>query len=224
MGYAEGESNPYAQPNAYGATPVQPNPYSNNLNSAYGATEKPIDINLSKEPTKADRGHHHDQHYEAEINLESYEERPDRCGALGDCLGWNSPESAFEANRNQLIRRVMTIVFLQLVVVAGECAFFYGVSSVRAFIQDAWWMLLIAIVFEFVTLFILFCVRKKTPLNLIVLFFFTISTGYMIASVIAFYNVGTIIEAAVICMVLVGTLMIYTLVNRTSVKWLGVCM
>merc|ERR1711879_571572 len=39
--------------------------------------------------------------------------------------------------------------------------------------------------------------------------------------VIVFYDVNTIIEATVICMVLVGTLMIYTLVSRTEVKWLG---
>lgn len=228
MGYADSE--PTQQP-AYNPPPTTSNPY---MAPAY-AQPPPTDINLSKSPDGArdsytpndslllsddSRGHHH-HHHSAEIYIDEGEHG--KCGALGDCLGWNKPQSAIDANRNTLIRRVMIIVFVQLIIVAGECGLFYGVHSLRDFIQDAWWMLIIAIVLEFVFLFILFCVRKKTPINLIVLFFFTVATGYMIASVVAFYEIGTVIEAAVICMLLVGTLMIYTMVNRTSIRWIGVC-
>jgi len=183
-------------------------------------------INLSKEPLLDEgysKGLLHNSN-ETEIHLGYEVMDNDRCGALGDCLGCNKPLSHEDVRRNTLIRRVMVIVFLQLVVVAGECSMLYGISSARIWIADPdnWWMLLIAIVLEFATLFLLFAVRKKFPLNIIALFLFTIATGYMVGSVIVWYDISTLIEAAIICMVLVGTLMLYTLITRTEVKWLGV--
>ena len=48
--------------------------------------------------------------------------------------------------------------------------------------------------------------------------------GFLAGVVVISYDVFTVVEAAVICLVLVGALMIYTLVTRTQVRWLGICM
>merc|ERR1712173_154627 len=48
-----------------------------------------------------------------------------------------------------------------------------------------------------------------------------LSTGFLVGTVVITYNVATVVEAAIICFVLAAFLMIYTLVTRTKVNWLG---
>ena len=108
-----------------------------------------------------------------------------KCGALGDCLGWNNPHNHEAVKRNQLIRRVMLIVFAQLLCVSIMSSIVLFVPPIRDFVAENnttgswffWVAFITAIIFEFGSLIALFVVRKKFPLNMIVLFVFTISTG-----------------------------------------------
>jgi hypothetical protein len=100
-----------------------------------------------------------------------------KCGALGDCLGWNQPINHEHVKKNQLIRRVMLIVTAQLILVSVLCAMFIFIDPITEFVQDEYWMIWVAVLIEFISLFVLFCVRKKFPANFIVLLIFTLATG-----------------------------------------------
>jgi len=144
-----------------------------------------------------------------------------KCGALGDCLGWNQPINHEHVKKNQLIRRVMLIVTAQLILVSGLCALFMFIDPITEFVQNEYWMIWVAILLEFVSLFVLFCVRKKFPANFIVLLVFTLATGYMVASVVTYYAIYTVVEAGVITITIFIVLVVYTLVSRTDFRWIG---
>merc|ERR1712137_26974 len=151
----------------------------------------------------------------------SYSSR--RCGALGDCLGYNSPESYEDARRNTLIRRVMLVLFFQVLLVSIQCGVMLAFrDEMYDFFNEYWWTIIIIACVEIFTLLVLFCVRRIRFLNLIILVLFSLSTGFLAGVVVISYDVFTVVEAAVICLVLVGALMIYTLVTRTQVRWLGI--
>jgi FtsH-binding integral membrane protein len=197
-------------------------------------------INLSKEetrilaaPSKADAEILVDEHL--------YDVGPARCGALGDCLGWNQPQNIETVRQNSLIRRVMLVVFFQLLIVTIQCGVMLVFQEeLQPYVEKYWWVIIIVIVVEFISLFVLFCVRKKRFINLTVLVIFTLtsgtftvpvpvgiiswSLGFTVSTVVILYDVATVVEAAGICLFLVGFLMIYTLVTRTEVKWLSVGM
>merc|ERR1712137_670187 len=101
----------------------------------------------SSSPSGTDQHSHHYHDGDSGDPIGVVEIPEPKCGALGNCLGCNQPVDHEEVRRNTLIRRVMSVLFVQIV--------------------------LIAVFVEFVSLFILFCVRRKFPLNLIVLFVFT---------------------------------------------------
>jgi len=152
-----------------------------------------------------------------------------RCGALGDCLGWNSPIDHEAVQRIQLLRRVMLIVLGQLSVVAVMCSIVLFVPQVRDFILDNivsnswlfWVMFITAIIFEFGSLIVLFLVRKKFPVNFIVLLVFTISTGYFVAISVSLYSIQIVLEAVIITAIIVVSVVLYTLISRADFKILG---
>ena len=173
-----GQDNYPPPPDPYNQVPVynQPPTYSYNQQPAYAAPptyNAPVGYDTQYDNPKANNN----AYYETE-NVNIYDAPTKKCGALGDCLGWNQPVDHENIRRNLLIRKVMLVVMVQLFIVSIECSIFYFIDSIRIYlVENGWWIVLVVLIPEIVVLIILFVLRRKSPVNLILLFLFTVTTG-----------------------------------------------
>jgi len=148
-----------------------------------------------------------------------------KCGALGDCFGCNRPLNHEAVKRNRLIRRVFLILLCQLLLVIAMSLMAIFIKPLNDFLNNVHYFFIlwiIATVVELASLITLFFVRHKSPLNLIVLFIFTVSSGYFVAFLSAVYDLTVILEAFFITTIIVSSLILYTMITRTDFHFLGV--
>lgn len=102
-------------------------------------------------------------------------------------------------NRNGFIKKVYSILYLQLLVTIGMCALFTSVEGVKNYVQgpNGQAMLITAMVFQFVIMFILICtnLHKKKPINLVLLFLFTLFLSYTLGVVSSYYDTKVLLYA-----------------------------
>ena len=79
--------------------------------------------------------------------------------------------------RKSLVRKVLLLVVFQMLIVIAMCSPVVFIDSVNRWFVRNNWIWILAIPIEFISLFMLFCFRKKKPLNFILLLIFTVSTG-----------------------------------------------
>jgi protein lifeguard len=102
-------------------------------------------------------------------------------------------------NRNGFIKKVYSILYLQLLVTIGVCALFNSVESVKNYVQgpNGQSMLITSMVFQFVIMLILICtnLHKKKPLNLVLLLLFTLFLSYTLGVVSSYYDTKVLLYA-----------------------------
>jgi hypothetical protein len=119
------------------------------------------------------------------VSEESEQHYKPKCGAIGYCLGWSTPPDHEALKRTQLLRRVMILLFIQLLTVTAICCVALFVDPINTFLVenntiDSWFFwtgFILGFVLEIITLVVLYFVRKKFPLNVIVLAIFTFVTS-----------------------------------------------
>ncbi|KAK9887713.1 hypothetical protein WA026_000034 [Henosepilachna vigintioctopunctata] len=106
--------------------------------------------------------------------------------------------------RHAFIRKVYSILMLQMLMAAAFIAWFLYDERVRFYIQMNLWTLLVAFVVTFIVLIALMCcgeVRRTPPMNFILLGIFSLAESFILATVSAMYESETVLMAAGITVV-----------------------
>ncbi|WEW56002.1 hypothetical protein PRK78_001437 [Emydomyces testavorans] len=100
--------------------------------------------------------------------------------------------------RMQFIRKVYSILTVQLLVTAGLSAFSFFNDSYRHWVQSNAWIMFASVIGALVFMLLTYWKRKSYPSNLLFLGIFTLLEGYAISVVTSFYDAGIVMEALVI--------------------------
>ncbi|XP_013418294.1 protein lifeguard 4 isoform X6 [Lingula anatina] len=116
--------------------------------------------------------------------------------------------------RMGFLRKVYGILAAQLVLTTLTGALFISVDSVKGFVRENNWMVLVAIISTFVLLFALMWKRQETPANYILLGLFTLAEAYSVGVIVTFYDVRVVLEAFGLTCAVVIALTVYTLQSK----------
>lgn len=114
--------------------------------------------------------------------------------------------------RNGFIRKVYSILSVQLLVTLGFIALFVFCDPVRDYVEEEAWLLIIAFIVTFAVLIALVCVeslRRKTPTNFILLGVFTICEGFLLGVISSQYDTEIVFVAITVTAVVTVALTIF---------------
>jgi len=111
--------------------------------------------------------------------------------------------------RMQFIRKVYSILTAQLLLTTVLSAVSLFSDSYKHFIKFNQWLMFTSIIGAFVFLLLTFWKRKSYPANLLFLTAFTVSEGYAISVVTAFYDSRTVLWAVIITLGIFAALTIF---------------
>ncbi|KAI1943536.1 hypothetical protein LOZ66_000119 [Ophidiomyces ophidiicola] len=100
--------------------------------------------------------------------------------------------------RMQFIRKVYSILTVQLLVTAGMSGVSFFNDSYRQWVQSNSWMMFISVFGALGFMLLTFWKRKSYPSNLIFLAAFTLLEGYAVSVVTSFYDSAIVMQALVI--------------------------
>lgn len=104
-------------------------------------------------------------------------------------------------DRNTFIKKVYTILYLQIMVTIGICSLFVYNDSIKEFMQNSnggQALLTTSLIFQFVLMIVLVCtnIHRKYPWNYIVLCFFTIFLSITLGTVSSYYDTNALLMAS----------------------------
>ena len=103
------------------------------------------------------------------------------------------------SDRNKFIRKVYSILYVQLLVTIGFCALFVSVDSIKEYVQgpSGQAMFITSIIFQFVIMFVLICtnLHRRKPHNLVLLSLFTIFLSYTLGVTSSYYDTKVLLYA-----------------------------
>lgn len=127
--------------------------------------------------------------------------------------------------RADFLRKVYTILSLQLLVTAGGAAFFMFHEGARTFVLNTQAMFLAALFAPIVLLLALGCYRSSHPTNLILLSAFTLCEAYTVGVVCAVYYASglglVVLQALLLTAAVFLSLTTYVLTTKKDFSWLG---
>ena len=100
--------------------------------------------------------------------------------------------------RRGFIKRVYSILMVQLVITAAIISLFVFVDSVKSYVRENRWLMYTSWGLAFVCIIALSCfssIRRKTPHNFIFLGIFTVCEGVMLGTITSYYDVDAILIA-----------------------------
>ncbi|CAF2757626.1 unnamed protein product [Rotaria sp. Silwood2] len=174
-------NSPYPPYESYQPYPAQQPagymPYSSQLGSGYGQNEMPFQA-----PPVLPRP-----------DLAKDDEQGG--GQWGDFTGLESKEI-----RRVFIRKVYSILMIQLSITFGLIALFHFTPSIREYVKSSngQWLYFTSYVVFLVTYLTLICSKRaarRFPLNLILLGILTLSMGYMMGMISAYYKIESVLIA-----------------------------
>lgn len=112
-------------------------------------------------------------------------------------------------DRNSFIKKVYTIVFLQLLTSVGICYLFSTNQDIKNYIQgtNGEAMFITCLVFQFVLIIVLSCtnLHRNKPWNYILLILFTLFLSYTLGVATSYYDTQTLLLAGgATCLVTLG--------------------
>jgi FtsH-binding integral membrane protein len=121
--------------------------------------------------------------------------KDDEQGQWGEFSGLDSKEI-----RRVFIRKVYTILMLQLAVTFGLIALFHFTPSIRDYVRSSSgsWIYFASYAVFLVTYFVLICSKnaaRRFPLNMILLGVLTLAMGYMMGAFSAYYKIESVLIA-----------------------------
>ncbi len=172
--------------------------------------------------------------YGAQSSYNNYNAQPQQNVGFSN-TGYNSdPEDPFNrpsttfsdvAIRHAFIKKVYGILTLQLSVTIGFIALFIFVEAIQKFFQNNSWILWVILGLTIVIIIVLACcnnVARKYPLNIILLFAFTILESILVAVIAATYKLDEVLIAAGITGVVVVGITIFAFQTKIDFTGCGI--
>ena len=119
--------------------------------------------------------------------------------------------------RLNFIRKVYTILTIQLIITATFATASCFSKSYPAFVKKNMWLFWVCLVINIILLYVLVYVRtatRKVPVNFILLSVFTLTEAYMVSCITALSDPITVFIAAVLTASIVVALTIYACTTR----------
>ena len=104
-------------------------------------------------------------------------------------------------DRNTFIKRVYSILYLQLMFTIGVCSLFVYNDSIKDFMQNSnggQSLLTTSLIFQIVLMLVLVCtnIHRNTPCNYIILSFFTLFLSITLGTISSYYDTNSLLMAA----------------------------
>jgi len=123
--------------------------------------------------------------------------------------------------RLDFIRKVYSILFVQLLATVVEAALFMYNPTIKHFVQTSFWALVVAMISTFIFLGLLFWKRHSHPLNMYLLAGFTLTEAYTVGTVVTFYDQVVVLQALIITLGIFFGLTLYTFQSKRDFSGLG---
>nr|BAN21038.1 nmda receptor glutamate-binding chain [Riptortus pedestris] len=143
------------------------------------------------------------------------------CDIENDFAYRNNVSQAALKIRLGFLRKVYSLVFMQLFVTALFGFTLYFWQDGRLFVQNNYWLISVAFIVSVVTLIALHIKRKETPTNYILLSIFTVVQAYSIGVVVSFFEVVVVLQALFLTLAVLGGLTAYTFQTKRDFSSLG---
>lgn len=123
--------------------------------------------------------------------------------------------------RMDFLRKVYSILSLQIILTTATSALFMLSSTIREFVHNSPAVVLVSAVGSLVLLLVLALYRHQHPLNLYLLALFTLLEAVSVATALTFYEYSTVLQALFLtCAVFIG-LTVYTFQSKRDFSKLG---
>jgi len=123
------------------------------------------------------------------------------------------------------IRKVYSILSMQLILTVVGAATFMFVESARTFALSSPGVMYTALFLPFIVLFALFCYKNKHPVNMYLLTIFTVCEAYTVGVVCAvYYEQGygmIVLQALLLTAAVFISLTSYVFVTKKDFSWMG---
>jgi FtsH-binding integral membrane protein len=149
---------------------------------------------------------------------------PNNDGTPGSQLNFTFSDAKI---RHAFIRKVYVILTAQLSITVGFIALFLFCEPVQTWFSASQnqWLLWVIVALTFVIIIVLACcdgVRRQHPLNLIILFVFTILESVLLGAISATYNTNSVILAAGITVFVVVGITIFSFQTKYDFTGMGI--
>lgn len=143
------------------------------------------------------------------------------CDIENDFAYRNNVSQATLKIRLGFLRKVYSLVFMQLFVTAIFGFTLYFWQDGHGFVQENDWLVSVAFLISIVTLIALHIKRKETPTNYILLSIFTVVQAYSIGVVVTFFEAIVVLQALLLTLTVLGGLTAYTFQTKRDFSSLG---
>ncbi|GAB1604486.1 protein lifeguard 1-like [Argonauta hians] len=126
--------------------------------------------------------------------------------------------------RMGFIRKVYSILMLQLLVTLGIIAVFLFVPEVNQYIKENKWLLFVALAATFVTMIMLSCcsnLRREFPVNFIMLTIFTLCEGFLLGFISSFYKIDAVMIAVGVTALVSASLTVFAFQTKWDFTTMG---
>jgi len=135
------------------------------------------------------------------------------------------PGMAGKTDRQRFVVKVYTLMLMQVMVTLGWVICIKAIWPIRKFVLVNYFLFYVALGGSVAVMLALLCCCKKLarrhPINLILLFTYTIFESYMIGAICIFYSVETILVAVACTNALFVGLTIYALFTKKDLTYMG---
>lgn len=140
---------------------------------------------------------------------------------VGDVSGF---EFSDKTVRQGFIRKVYSILMVQLLITAGIISLFLFHTPTRRFVQQNSWLWILAVIISFAAVIAIACcgsVRRKAPGNYILLGVFTLAEGFMLGMFSGNFNSQEVFLAVAITAVLCFALTLFAFQTKWDFTVMG---
>lgn len=132
----------------------------------------------------------------------------------------NAGEAPMEI-RKAFIRKVYTLLTLQLLLTFTFSLIFYNVPSVKQWVYANFWAYITSVVLSLVAMIAMFVLRKRHPWNLVLLSVFTVCMAYSIGLTTSMYSALVVVEAFALTLSIFVSLTLYVTYSKRDFSGLG---
>ncbi|XP_051547456.1 protein lifeguard 4-like [Myxocyprinus asiaticus] len=126
--------------------------------------------------------------------------------------------------RMDFLRKVYTILSLQIIITTAVSALFMLCNPIKTFVHESPTLVLISAIGSLILLLALAVYRHQHPINLYLLFGFTLLESLSVATAVTFYEYAIVLQAFVLTSAVFLGLTAYTFQSKRDFSKLGACL
>ncbi|KAG2185959.1 hypothetical protein INT43_002397 [Umbelopsis isabellina] len=142
-------------------------------------------------------------------------------GQTGDDMFKETVANSSMEIRMQFVRKVYSILTAQILSTCVMSAIFMYNTSAKSWVQSNIWALYTSMFATFGVLLLLFWKSRSAPLNYYLLAGFTLAEGYMVGTVVTFYEQTLVLQALIITCGVFLALTLFTLQSKWDFSGMG---